>query len=78
MVEAADSLHKPEHGEARDIFLGVTVRVGQQLYDELKKSAPGEAANLLRSYADRSTGAVRAMFVLLAEWHGLLPLVPNS
>jgi hypothetical protein len=74
MVEAADALHTRGRVEARDILLAVSVRVGRRLYDELKDAPPADAARLLRGYADRSTGAVRAMFLMLAEWQGLVPL----
>jgi hypothetical protein len=76
MAEATDALQDREQALPNDLLISVTVKVGERLYHELKDTAPGEAADLLRGYADRSKGTVRAMFVLLAEWHGLLPLVP--
>lgn len=76
MAKTAATRRARERADASDMFLGVTVRVGQRLYHQLKDAAPGDAAQLLRGYADRSTGAVRAMFLMLAEWQGLVHLNP--
>jgi hypothetical protein len=76
MAEATGALHDREQARPNDIIVSVTVKVGERLYHQLKDSAPEDVAHLLRGYADRSTGAVRAMFALLSEWHGLVPLVP--
>jgi hypothetical protein len=59
-----------------DLIISVTVSVGKRLYEQLKDATPEDAAGLLKRYADRSKGAVRPMFVLLAEWQGLVPLTP--
>jgi hypothetical protein len=74
MADADHVHHAPL--DTSEVLLDVTVQVGERLYQDLKKATPGDAARLLRGYADRSTGAERAAFLLLAEWHGVLPLVP--
>jgi hypothetical protein len=60
--------------EPIDLVIDVSVSLGKRLYDQLKDAAPQDARRLLMGYADRSQGAVRAMFVLLADWQGLVPL----
>jgi hypothetical protein len=72
----AEAHTHPAPLDPSDLLLGVTVQVGEHLYRRLKDASPGEAAQLLRGCADRSTGAVRSMFLMLADWQGLVPLVP--
>jgi hypothetical protein len=72
----AEVAHTHQTLPESDLLIGVTVQVGEHLYRRLKDASPGDAAHMLRGCADRSTGAVRAMFLLLAEWQGLVPLAP--
>jgi hypothetical protein len=60
--------------EPIDLLIGVDVSLGKRLYDQLKDAAPEDARRLLMGYANRSKGAVRAVFVLRADWQGLVPL----